>query len=141
MSFILTPARVDCLFASVARQIEMTKIFQDGSRAATEDFNALFGKRSVAVSKVADGSLRTVRETDRYKYVVTAVPARIRQGPRFHLNDGRRREEHQQVDEVADLAQNSAASLLGIVEPMVGRKVSGVDAIVQGQGFGYRSEK
>ncbi len=36
---------------------------------------------------------------------------------------------------MADLAENAASSLLGIVDPMIGGKVSGIHAIVHGKRF------
>ncbi len=119
----------------------MPKIFEDGNCAPAENFEALLGKSPVAVRKIADRSLGAVGKTNRGHDIVATVAPRIPELPPFNFNDRRSGQVHQQIDEVADLAQNPAATLLAVVHPMVGRKVSGVHAIVQCQRLGDRGQK
>ncbi len=96
---------------------------------------------SIAVGEITDRALRTIGKTKRHQDVVSAIAARVAEGPRFDLDYRRCSQKHQQIDKVADLAKNAAASLLAIVDPMVGRKISGIDAIVERQRLGNRCEE
>ena len=53
----------------------------------------------------------------------------------MNLDRSRVGQEAKEVYEVANLAQDAASALFGIVDPMVGGDVSGVDAVVDGEGF------
>src|SRR5207244_13610490 len=60
---------------------------------------------------------------------------------RLDFDDGRTSQKHQQIHKMAYLYQNPPAALLGIVDPMIGRKKSGINAIVQCQRLGDRCQK
>ena len=57
------------------------------------------------------------------------------------LNDGRTGKEHHEVDKVAHFAENASSTLFAIVHPMVGRKVSGIDSVMQRKWLGDRSPR
>src|SRR5271169_2376551 len=141
MSFILTPARVDRLFAAIAHKFEMAKIFENCGAASAEHFDALLGERPVAIREIADGSLGAIAKTKRDQHIVATVAARIADRPGLDFDNWRSRKKHQKIDEVANLAENAAASPLSIDDPMVGRKLPGIDPIMQRQRFRNRREE
>ena len=123
------------LFAAVANEFEPPKIFEDRDRATAEDFHALLRSRLVAVGEIADRAQRAVRELERCDDVIHAVLARIAHGLRLHFDGARAREKAEKIDKMADLAENASASLLGIVDPMIGGNVARIHAVVDGQRF------
>ena len=135
MALVLCPARARDLFAAVANQFEPAKIFENCDRAASENFDALLRSRLVAVGEIADRAQCAVRELERGDDVIHAVLPWIAHGLRLHFDRTRRREKAEEVDKMADLAENASASLLEIVHPMIGRDVTGIHAIVDGQRF------
>ena len=141
MTFILTPARMDGLFAAFAYKFEAAEILKDRGAAATEHFDTLFRESPVAIREITDCPFGTVAKTKRDQHVVATVSSRITDCPRLDFYDWRAGKEHQQIDEVADFAENAATALLAIVHPVVGRKMSCVNPIMQRQRLGDRSEE
>ena len=135
MTLVLFPARACDLFAAIAHEFEPPKIFEDRYRAAAEDFHALFRSRLVAISKIADRPQCAVRKLERRNDIVHAVLARIAHRLRLHFRGALAGEKTEEIYEMADLAEDASASLLDIVHPMIGRNITGIHAVVDGQRF------
>src|SRR5579871_4936261 len=129
MTLILTPTGMLGLLLSGAHQFEASIVFENRCTAAAEYFDTLFGIGAVAIGQVTDRPLRAIREAERDQYVVSAVTGRMADGASSDFDDGRGGQEHKQIDEVANLAEDAPSALLTVVDPMVGRQVSGIDAI------------
>src|SRR5450432_838785 len=141
MALILPPARLHGLFPPTAYKIETPKILQHRNRSATEHFDTLFGKGTIPVREITECALGAVGKTQRHEDVIATVAARIAHRPRFDLHDRRSRKKHQQVNEMAGLAEDAPSALLAVVHPMVGSNKSGVDAIVKRERFGDRRQE
>jgi hypothetical protein len=131
MTFILTPARMNNLFAAFAHKFETTEILKDRGAATAEHFDAFFRESPVAIREITDCPFGTVAKMKRDQYVVATVSSGITDCPRLDFYNWRTGKEHQEIDEVADFAENAATALLAIVHPMVRRKMSGINPIMQ----------
>src|SRR5439155_3106762 len=95
---------------------------------AAKDFEPFLGVGAIAVGKIADRPLRSICKFQAYDRLIV-----YRQRASVYFERHRARKKAQQVDKVAPLAKNSASALLVIVDPMVGRQRSGINAVVHGQ--------
>ncbi len=133
MTFVLPQQRSEDLLPTTAHEFQPAKIFEHRDRAATEDFDSFFRIRFVSVGQIGDRALRAIRETQRADDVVITVFAGISKAPGFDLNRGGTDEESQEVYKMADFADDAAAALFGIIQPVIGRDKAGVHAIMQRQ--------
>src|SRR5690349_3741346 len=115
MAFILSQARASHLALSIPHQLEAAKIFQNGNSIPAEDLHAFFGKRAITIRKIADRSLRAIGELQRDNDILRAAIQRSC----VYLNSRRAYEKGKEVDEVTDLADYPASTLLGIIQPVI----------------------
>ncbi len=132
MPFVLTKTRAKCLFATMPHEFQVPKIFQHGHRPSAENFYSFLGIGSVAVCKVTDRALRSIRESQRNNHIVVGVLFQDRlhcvSAPR---SAGRTGKKSQEIYKMADFPENSSAALLRIVDPVIACDKTSVDAVMQ----------
>src|SRR5277367_3348968 len=114
-------------------QFEASKVLQYGYSAPAEDFHSLLGIGPIAVRQVADRALRSVRKSERDYDIVVGVQIGAGHAARSHFDRQRSGHECEEIYEMANLSKNSSAALLGIIDPVIARDETSVDAIMQRQ--------
>lgn len=79
VSFVMAQKRAEDILLTVADKFQAPKILEHGNAATAEDFDALLGKRFVAVGEIADGADRTIGETQPTFDVVITVSTGVRE--------------------------------------------------------------
>src|SRR2546426_2736325 len=128
MAFVLAQVRADYSLSSIPHQLQTAKIIEHCDRSSAENFEPFLGVGAIAVGKIVDRPLRSICKFQAHDRLVI-----YRQRASVYFDWQRTRKKAQQVDKVAHLAKNSASALLVIVDPMVGRQRSGINAVVHGQ--------
>ena len=108
---------------------ERSEVVEHCRRAPAERLEPLLRQPGVAAAGVDEGA-DCVPEADVGREAVAALdrPAGLRHRDRVARHGGRTGQVREQVDEVAPLAEQPSAPVLGIVEPVVVGERAGVDA-------------
>ena len=96
---------------------------------------------SVTVCHVGDCSFGSIRKTNRRDHVISAIARGISDGLCLHFNDRRTNEKSSRSTKWHISLKNASASLLAIVQPVIGGKISRIDSVVQGQWLMNREQK
>ncbi len=103
-------------------------------RAAAEHFDVFFGQFFAAVGEVTDGCHAAVTKLQVDDHCIVGFSGCLH-GCCRNGCDLRSGEEHRQVDEVAGFADDAPATRFGIVDPVVWRELTCVDAHVDAFGL------
>ena len=135
MTFILAERRTRDLFVVFSDQFKCAKVIQHRDPAAGEDLHPFFGEIFIAIRKVSYRADRSIRVVQGKNHVIAVVLLFVRQRRGLHGYWCCPHQEGEKINEVAAFANNASASLLRIVKPVVRRKVTGVDSVLDKKRF------
>ena len=130
LAFVLRLQR-DLLFASVFVERRTAKVVEHERSPRTKYLDALLRESFVALSEIRDAAVRSIRKAQRDDDRIRVNNLARSRTDRFRENRNRRRSGQilNQVDEMADLTDDPAATLFSILHPVFVWNTTSVHAI------------